>query len=183
MVCAHECALLYANRSVGCFDVELGDDLNSAIAISVINKTPIDAHTNRIISGRAPSAYLARLREQMPADMLEKVLGAHWIDAGALEADDFATTFIQRGAEMLDLIGRAMGRNLGSGRSEFEAALSSAGYLDLLEPEEEYDEIGEGEYGDTAREAAAQRDSAPSAATAPSNWRGRSAGVSIGSRY
>ena len=96
-MCAHECALLYANRSVGCFDVELGDDLNSAIAISVINKTPIDAHTNRIISGRAPSAYLARLREQMPPDMLEKVLGAHWIDAGALEADDFATTFIQRG--------------------------------------------------------------------------------------
>ena len=41
---------------------------------SVINKTPIDALTNRVIGGLAPSRYLPRLRQKMAPEMLDRVL-------------------------------------------------------------------------------------------------------------
>ena len=68
---------------------------------SVINKTPIDATTNRIIGGKSPSAYLPRLRRDMPSEKLDQsekctkqqqklnqVLETHWINPKWLWAND-----------------------------------------------------------------------------------------------
>ena len=111
---------------------------------SIINKTPIDASTNKKIGGRAPSQYLERIRQDTPPDKLDEVLTAHWLDVNHLASDDFAGSFVERGEAMLKLIGKAMGRDLGSGRSVFLNALSSAGYSDIyIEDEEEFDENSE----------------------------------------
>ena len=114
---------------------------------SVINKTPIDAKTNKIIGGQAPSRYLNRLRNAMNPQTLNGVLTAHWLNISHLEQDDFAEAFVTRGEAMLKLIGKAMGRDLGTGRSVFLEALNSAGYAEMyVEDEEEFDEISEKEY-------------------------------------
>ena len=111
---------------------------------SIINKTPIDALTNKKIGGRAPSQYLERIRQDTPPEKLDEVLTAHWLDVNHLASDDFAGSFVERGEAMLKLIGKAMGRDLGSGRSVFLNALSSAGYSDIyIEDEEEFDENSE----------------------------------------
>lgn len=111
---------------------------------SVINKTPIDALTNRKIGGRAPSQYLERIRRDTPPEKIGDVLKAHWLDVIHLANDDFAASFVERGEAILKLIGQAMGRELGSGRAVFVRALTSAGYTDIyVEDEEEFDENSE----------------------------------------
>ena len=123
---------------------------------SIINKTPIDARTNRIIGGNAPSRYLRRLRGEN--GQLNQVLESHWINPDLLEADQFAEFFVQRGQAMLDLIGQAMGKPITGGDATFWAALSSAGLAqppetiqpaaidiepDGADEEIEFDELGE----------------------------------------
>ena len=128
---------------------------------SVINKTPIDAETNRIIGGRAPSEYLPRLQEKdISAERLDSVLRSHWLDPCLLHADGFAQSFVARGEKMLALIGQSMGRDLGSGEEVFLNALREAGVAgdeeervtedeearvveDEYEEEPEYEEYGE----------------------------------------
>lgn len=133
----------------------------AAIYNSVINKTPIDAHTNRTIGGQAPSRYLPKLRQDMDGEMLMSVLTRHWIDPGSLEGDDFARTFVERGGAMMGIIGRAMERDLGDGRTTFENALRQSGVLAAAtttasdgtgEAEEFDDEPDYDEFGDSAYE-------------------------------
>ena len=124
---------------------------------SIINKTPIDSRTNRSIGGNAPSRYLRRLREHNSD--LSSTLLTHWISPEPLETDGFADCFVERGEAMLGLIGRAMGRDLGSGSEVFVQALQSAGLAiapsehgeshvieledDMTEDEEDLDQVGE----------------------------------------
>lgn len=127
---------------------------------SVVNKTPIDAKTNRIIGGRAPSIYLNRLQHDITPDLLDSVMRAHWLEPNHLREDDFAAFFVSRGESMLSLIGNAMGRNLGSGRAVFLSALQSAGLvteptkdvvsglIDEIEEVEEFDELGEATFAE-----------------------------------
>lgn len=114
---------------------------------SVINKTPIDAATNRIIGGRDPSEYLVKIRRGTPPDKLEELLKSHWLDVKHLQADDFAGSFVERGLQMLKLIGVAMGRDpdLDGGRRVLEDALKSEGqYVDMyMEEEEEFGDLGD----------------------------------------
>ncbi len=113
---------------------------------SVINKTPIDASTNRIIGGNSPSRYLNRLRQSVPSGKLEELLDSHMLNPDHLAGDDFAESFIARGEAMLKLIGKAMGRDLGRGRDVFAEALGSAGHMGMyVEDDEEFDEISDGE--------------------------------------
>ena len=86
---------------------------------SVINKTPIDAFTNKVVGGQAPSLYLPKLRHDITEEMLDQVLESHWVDPHTLEQDNFALSFVERGESMLRLIGQAMGRDLGSGARRF----------------------------------------------------------------
>ena len=127
---------------------------------SIINKTPIDAKTNRIIGGNAPSLYLPKLREKN--SNLSRVLETHWLNPELLETDNFPQCFVQRGEAMLDLVGEAMGKEIVGGREAFWAALSSAGVaeppveiiwradidpdMDDTGDEIEFDELGEAAY-------------------------------------
>lgn len=107
---------------------------------SVINKTPIDASTNRRIGGQNPSGYLPRLQENgINEEMLNKILTAHWINPDHMRADRFAHCFVERGEAMLALIGKAMGKQIPSGQEVFWNALTSAGYQDDYEDGEEED--------------------------------------------
>ncbi len=127
---------------------------------SIINKTPIDSHTNKVIGGRAPSTYLPKLRGDN--NQLDSVLQTHWLDPESLETDNFAECFVERGEAMLRLIGDAMGKQITGGSEIFAASLRSAGIVApteagnipdseplLEEPdddEEEFDVLGEAAY-------------------------------------
>ena len=117
---------------------------------SIINKTPIDAKTNRKIGGSAPSVYLRRLESDIEKEALNKILTSHWLDPELLSADRFADCFIKRGEAMLELIGMAMGKPVPSGRETFESALNSAGIEQAIDefddPSEEHDAVGEWVY-------------------------------------
>ena len=122
---------------------------------SIINKTPIDSYTNRLIGGRAPSEYLPILRkympEFMPKERLERILKAHWIAPDELEEDDFGHCFVERGQAILDLITRTMGKSAVNGRQVFRDELKSASLGIVQDDDEEvdHDPIGEGAYGGT----------------------------------
>ena len=107
---------------------------------SIINKTPIDAATNRKIGGSAPSTYLRCLEHDISEDHLHNVLRSHWISPDLLTTDKFADCFAERGEAMLELIGRAMGKPTPAGREIFRSALGSAG---MAEEVDEYDENSE----------------------------------------
>jgi hypothetical protein len=93
-----------------------------AIADCIVNKTAIDAHTNRRIGGSAPSAYLQRIEsvDGMDPQDLDAILRSHAIDPTALRQDDFETFFNQRFEMLLTYIEEAMGKpvNRAADRSE-----------------------------------------------------------------
>ncbi len=117
---------------------------------SIINKTPIDSYTNRLIGGRAPSQYLPILRKDINLEKLERILEAHWIVPDKLEEDDFGHCFVERGQAMLNLITHTMRKSRVDGRHVFSAELKSANLVndrnaeeDEAQDEAEYDEYGE----------------------------------------
>ena len=127
---------------------------------SIINRTPIDAATNRIMGSQAPSRYLPRLRNRVSDQTLERILSTHHLEIETLEKDDFATLFIQRGKRILEMVATVMQKDLVEGEEVFRGILREAGFdivseqddLDqrpeLLkqersEEEQEYDEFGE----------------------------------------
>ena len=128
---------------------------------SIINKTPIDAKTNQIIGGKAPSRYLPQLLQSN--NDLSRVLEAHWLNPELLEADNFAECFVQRGEAMLNLIGKAMSKQITGGQEIFWTALSAAGVAerpavvqradieldtDDTDEETEFDELGDAAYAE-----------------------------------
>ena len=116
---------------------------------SVINKTPIDAKTNRIIGGNAPSVYLPRLRRYIATDDLDRVLRSHWLNPDLMAVDQFAECFADRGEAMLRLIGRAMGKPTAGGREAFWNALHSSRLTEEFDdPADEHDAVGERAHDD-----------------------------------
>lgn len=89
---------------------------------SIVNKTPIDAKTNRAIGNDAPSVYVAKLLAKNPAsltkDMLLANLSSHGIDTDALLADDYPKHFRVRAKYILDLIEKAMDYKISDRSSE-----------------------------------------------------------------
>ena len=128
---------------------------------SIINKTPIDASTNRIIGGAAPSRYLERLKQDNPEDNLRSVLQRHWLDYDRLKVDQFAECFAERGEAMLNLIFEAMGKARPGGGEVFRNTLIREKVISAEtqpvepgeiegfdDPEPDYDEIGSAAYED-----------------------------------
>ena len=126
---------------------------------SIINKTPIDATTNRIIGGKAPSVYLEVLGKHN--QQITEILASHWLDPEILEADKFGECFVKRGEAMLELIGRAMGKTIMGGQETFREVLGSAGLTEMPQPaqeaetedlvnaaddEQEFDSLGDAAY-------------------------------------
>ena len=117
---------------------------------SVINKTPIDAETNRSIGGQSPSRYLAKLDREN--GNLDQVLSTHWLNPDLLRNDQFSESFMERGQAMLCLINKAMGKQAVDGREAFQDALADAGYVDRFdEGISDYDAVGDAAYSDTGQ--------------------------------
>ena len=120
---------------------------------SIINKTPIDSHTNRLIGGRAPSRYLPLLRRDIDNQMLDRILVAHWIAPEKLESDDFGQCFVERGQAMFELINQTMGKPSFDARQVFRDELVSARIgLDWID--DELDELEDDPFGEVTQEAA-----------------------------
>lgn len=89
---------------------------------SIVNKTPLSAHTNRVIGGRAPSDYLERLAHGADIDAtgLDQNVATHFVDAAYLRCDDFDGFFAARSRAILTRIEQATGKSVVQGRVEPE---------------------------------------------------------------
>jgi hypothetical protein len=87
---------------------------------SIVNKTPLFARTNRILSGHAPSVYLTRIESEGKVDTvdLDKYLSSHLIDKDYIRSDNFNDFFAERAKSILDLISGAMGKTIANRDSE-----------------------------------------------------------------
>lgn len=90
--------------------------IDSGIANCIVNKTALDARTNRRIGGSAPSVYLSRIesgdgiKPGIKPHVLDGFLRSHDIDPVALRRDDFGHYFNQRFESLLDHVERAMAK-------------------------------------------------------------------------
>ena len=82
----------------------------------IINKTPIDAFTNRSIGGYLPSLYLKNLetnpKHNIGRDRLDEALESHIINVSALRSDDFNGFFTDRKEQLIKLIEKITGKNV-----------------------------------------------------------------------
>lgn len=78
----------------------------------VVNKTAIDALTNRRIGGNAPSVYLQRIEnnEGISQYDLDAIIRSHDVDPPLLRSDDFESFFRSRFERLVKQIEEAMGK-------------------------------------------------------------------------
>ena len=88
------------------------NNVESWVADCIVNKTALDAHTNRRIGSNTPSVYLSRIEsgDGIEPHVLDGFLRSHDIDPGALRRDDFPRFFNQRFESLLRHAGHAMGK-------------------------------------------------------------------------
>lgn len=86
---------------------------------SIVNKTPLSAKTNRMIGGKAPSDYLAKIEETMtdPSKLNENLV-SHFISVDDIRTNNFDNYFIKRTKSILSLIESAMGKKISGLDSE-----------------------------------------------------------------
>lgn len=103
--------------------------VDKGVADSVVNKTAIDARTNKIIGGDAPSRYLARLQRNDGIDpaKLDAIVRSHGIDPLVLRRDDFAAFFAQRFEQLVSQIEEAMGKPANRSTEGEENPFASSG--------------------------------------------------------
>ncbi|MBI3271451.1 MAG: DUF262 domain-containing protein [Planctomycetes bacterium] len=97
---------------------------------SIVNKAPLTAKTNRILSGNAPSKYLDSIEGNhgVSRERLDPILESHLIVPRQLRTDDFDNFIRTRATELLDLIEKAMGKTV-AGRDSEEVARAFGGPL------------------------------------------------------
>jgi hypothetical protein len=97
---------------------------------SSVNKAPLSAKTNRIIGGKAPSDYLAKIESQsnMEKSRLDEILESHKINPDLIRANAFEEFIRDRASKLLDLIEFAMGKRV-SGRDSEEVNHEFGGVL------------------------------------------------------
>ncbi len=80
----------------------------------IINKTPLSARTNRIVSGDAPSKYLGRLKKHagVTDEEFNSILKSHVVNPDLMYNDDFYGFFADRKERILQKIEQAMGKNI-----------------------------------------------------------------------
>ncbi len=86
--------------------------ITDGLANSIVNKTAIDAKTNRRIGGNAPTKYLATIEsvEKISRQDLDAIVASHDIDPLALRRDDFPLFFDARYERLLRQIEEATGK-------------------------------------------------------------------------
>ena len=104
-------------------------EIEQWIANSIVNKTALDAHTNRRIGGNAPSIYLSRIEsgDGIEPHVLDGFLRTHDIDPLALRRDDFAQFFNQRFESQLRHVERVMGKPVNRRPDRSESPFSEGG--------------------------------------------------------
>ncbi|MCR5259973.1 MAG: DUF262 domain-containing protein, partial [Desulfovibrio sp.] len=94
--------------------LERGDAYARTNMDSIVNKTPLDPETNRLIGGDAPSIYERKLEKASGKDatVIRDRIESHLVDWDAFMANDFKTHFVFRAKKLLNLIEDAMGREI-----------------------------------------------------------------------
>lgn len=111
------------------------NDIPRADFDCIINKTPLSGHTNRFVSGDAPSKYLARLkgRIRIEEEDFETMLKSHVVAPEYLYNDNFYGFYNDRKERILQKIERAMGKTIPRVQQPEEEGLFS----DYFEEEQE----------------------------------------------
>jgi hypothetical protein len=90
--------------------------ISRKIANAIVNKTAISYKANRMIGGKAPSAYLAQIQKnpqvQLADAPMDDILRSHLIDSGLLRGDRFEEFYASRKKALLAIVTRAMGKPL-----------------------------------------------------------------------
>ncbi len=91
---------------------------------SIVNKTPLAARTNRIISDKAPSAYLSGIQKSagISEARMDEILSSHVIEPSSLRADDFDAFFKVREQVLLERIEKAMDKAIVHDVTEVDVA-------------------------------------------------------------
>ena len=107
-----------------------GNGVAPGIADSVVNKTAIDARTNKVIGGDAPSRYLAKLEERDRIDPaeLDAIVQSHDVDPLALRQDNFESFFNQRLERLVIQIEEAMGKPANRSADRDESPFAADGH-------------------------------------------------------
>jgi hypothetical protein len=86
--------------------------IDSGLADSILNKTPLSARTNRIIGSKAPSEYLDRLGRsaEVSSEEMNRILQSHYIEPTHLRNDDFDAFIAAREEAIAQAIANAMGK-------------------------------------------------------------------------
>lgn len=83
---------------------------------AIINRTPISYKANRMIGGKAPSAYLSAIQAHQQVGLnneeMNKILESHQIPAGMMRQDNFNAFFEQRKERLLRIVEQAMGKKV-----------------------------------------------------------------------
>ncbi len=106
---------------------------------SVVNKTPLSARTNRIISGRAPSLYLPVIESEanIASERMNAMLEDHAIQADLIRADNFDEFFEKRTESLMRMIEQAMGKTLIRSSEQEEVYYAEEDILEYIESEDE----------------------------------------------
>ncbi len=107
----------------------------------IVNKTPLSARTNRLIGGKAPSAYLARIEKSADIEThrMNQILRSHVISPEAMRVDRFEDFFEARQNALLERIEAAMGKPAN------RDVRSTGGEKTVIEPAEYEEFAGEEE--------------------------------------
>ncbi len=102
---------------------------------SIVNKTPVSARTNRIISARPPSTYLPALEKDagISPEQMDALLATHAIRADLLRTDDFHAFVQDRSERLLGLIEEAMGKSIPRDQTRPEGDDAGESVEELLE--------------------------------------------------
>lgn len=108
---------------------------------SIVNKTMLSAHTNKVIGGVAPSKYLDKIESKAGIDSgyLDSLLSGHFVSAEALRANDFESFFAQRREALCQLIESVLQKPVQRDISQGIAAEDSSHFENEDEPEAEFE--------------------------------------------
>jgi hypothetical protein len=86
------------------------------VANAIVNKTAISYKANRMIGGKAPSAYLAQIQKnpqvQLADVAMDEILQSHLIEPALLRSDQFEDFYAARKKALLSVVTRVMGKPL-----------------------------------------------------------------------
>lgn len=82
----------------------------------ILNKTSISYKANRKIGGDAPSVYLQKIQNEkqvsLSDDEMDKLLSSHSLSPDLLRNDDFDAFISDRQVQLIELISKAMGKDI-----------------------------------------------------------------------